>query len=84
MSVKNGVWHDANQDPPGAEHVNKVVLVVRQIGEGKRAERKIDFGIFNASVMRAPSCTWEGKWNKRGVIYWMPLPDLPDGGENDG
>ena len=83
MSVKNGVWHDAMMDPPGAEHVNNTVLVVREIGEGKRAYRKIDFAIYNSFVMKAPSCTWAGKWNKRGVIFWMPMPDLPGEEKND-
>ena len=78
MSIKNVVWHDASLDPPGSEHVNRTVLTVREIGEGKRLYRKIDFSIYNASVMRAPSFTWEGKWNKRGVIYWMPLPEMPE------
>ena len=71
------VWHDAVLDPPGTEHINKTVLAVREIGEGKKAYRKYDFCIYNASVMRAPSCIWEGKWNKRGVVYWMPLPKMP-------
>ena len=77
MSIVNGVWHDAKLDPPGAEHVNKTVLAVRRIGEGKNAYDKIDFAIFNACY-EGPSCTWEGKWNKRGVIYWMPLPNMPE------
>lgn len=78
MSIKNGVWHDAKLDPPGAEHINKVVLSVREIGEGKRAYRIIDLSICNANPMGAPSCKMEGKWNKRGVIYWMPLPEIPE------
>lgn len=78
MSIKNGVWHDAKLDPPGAEHINKVVLSVREIGEGKRAYRKIDLSIFNADTLIVPCCKWDGKWNKRGVIYWMPLPEIPE------
>lgn len=77
MSVKNGVWHDAKVDPqrPSCEPV----LVVREIGKGSYAYRKYDFGIYNASVMAAPSCTWlDGRWNKNGVIYWMPLPEMPE------
>ena len=78
MSTVNGVWHDAAMDPPGAEHINKAVLAVRRIGEGSRAYDKIDICIYNASVMAAPSCKLDGKWNKRGVIYWMPLPKIPE------
>jgi len=80
VSVVNGVWHDARLDPPGADYINKTVLTVREIGQGKGAYRKIDFSIYNAFVMHAPSCTWEGKWNKRGVILWMPLPKIPEVG----
>ena len=78
MSIENGVWHDGELDPPGTEHINKTVLAVRKIGEGKNAYFKYDFCIYNASVMMAPSCTWQGKWNKRGVVYWMPLPKMPE------
>lgn len=73
-----GVWHDTKLDPPGAEHINKPVLSVREIGEGKRAHIQIDLSIYNAVVLKVPSCRWDGKWNKRGVIYWMPLPKIPE------
>ena len=75
MSIKNGVWHDAKLDPPGAEHINRPVLVVRETSTRKC----IDFAIYSAWKMRAPSCTWEGTWNKKGnVLYWMPLPEIPE------
>ena len=83
MSIKNGVWHDAVQDPPGAGNINKSLLVIRQIASGNRLHYRYDFGIYNASVMHAPSCTWDGKWNKKNVVYWMPLPDMPDGMEGN-
>ena len=84
MSIKNGVWHDAKIDPPGADYVNKPVLAVRTIGTGKKTYDRIDFAIYNATAMKAPSCTWDGKWNKRGVIYWMPLPKIPGEERDDG
>lgn len=84
MSLKNGVWYDAVLDPPGAEHINKPVLAVRRVGAGKNSYDKIDFAIYNASLMHAPSCTWDGKWNKRGVLYWMPLPKIPGEDDTDG
>ena len=79
MSTVNGVWHDAKIDPPGTNEINKPVLVVREFIQSKNYKyRKIDFAIYSASVMRAPSCTWEGKWNKSGVILWIPLPEVPE------
>ena len=78
MSIKNGVWHNAVVDPPGMEHINKPVLSVRRIGAGKNAYDRIDFAIYNASSI------WEGTWNKRGVIYWMPLPKIPGEDDTDG
>ena len=84
MSIKNGVWHDAKMDPPGADYVNKPVLAVRIIGTGKKTYDRIDFAIYNATAMKAPSCTWDGKWNKRGVLYWMPLPKIPGEDDADG
>ena len=77
MSIKNGVWHDGITDPPGAEHINKSVLAIRVILSSGKAHYRYDFAIYNAHVMNAPSCTWDGKWNKKNVIYWMPLPDAP-------
>lgn len=75
MSLKNGVWHDAKQDPPGADHINRPVLVVRETSSGI----SIDIAIYNSWVMRAPGCKWEGKWNKKGsILYWMPLPEIPE------
>lgn len=83
MSVKNGVWHDAELDTPGVGDINKSLLVIRKIGSGGRMFYRYDFGIYNASVMHAPSCTWDGKWNKKNVVYWMPLPDMPYGLEDE-
>lgn len=77
MSLVNGVWHDARLDPPRPNQ--GAMLVIREIGKGAAAYRKYDFGIYNASTMAAPSCTWlDGTWNKTGVIYWMPLPEIPE------
>ena len=36
MSLKNGVWHDAVLDPPGAEHINKHVLIAFIVAARKR------------------------------------------------
>ena len=70
MSVKNGVWHDAKFDyPPDG----KQVLCVKQ---NKKGNRSYCFGSH-----------WEGRqwddgWVTGGgcnnVLYWMPLPDIPE------
>lgn len=69
-------WRDAVKDPPAAGKLNRAVLVVREIGKGREGYRKIDFGIYN----EAPDCPEGGRWNKWGVIYWMPLPEIPEEG----
>lgn len=74
MSVINGVWHDAVLDPPGVGQINRTVLTVRKIGQGKNEHKEIDISIFNATTDRIE----EGKWNKRGVIFWMNLPKIPE------
>lgn len=83
MSIKNGVWHDAKTDPPGAEHINRSVLAVRAILSSGKPHYRYDFAIYNASLMHAPSCTWDGQWNKKNVIFWMPLPEMPEGYDGD-
>jgi hypothetical protein len=77
MSIKNGVWHDAAIDPPGTGNINKSLLVIRQISSGNSLHYRYDFGIYNASVTYG-GIPYEGKWNKRNVVYWMPLPEGPD------
>lgn len=72
MSAKNGVWHDARLDPPRPNQ--GAMLVIREIGKGASALWKYDFGIYNAPS----SQRMDGTWNKFGVIYWMPLPKMPE------
>ena len=72
MSMKNGVWHDAETDPPGAEYMNRPVLTARKFEYSKNDFYwKYDFAIFNGE---SPE---ERVWNKRHVAYWMPLPKMP-------
>ena len=79
MSTANGVWHDAKLDPPGAGDMNKTVLIVKQ---NKNGEKVITFGSFRGSVLHPGSMTWDGTWttnNGKGeVLYWMPLPKIPE------
>ena len=79
MSMKNGVWHDAKQDPPRADQMNETVLIVKQ---NKNGERVITFGSYNGTVLHPISNVWEGTWStnngKGEVLYWMPLPKITD------
>jgi hypothetical protein len=76
MSIKNGVWHDAKLDPPSYEHSNKTVLIVKAQKSGQRV---ITFGAYNISFEKP---RWEGTWStnngKGTVLYWMPLPKIPE------
>ena len=66
MSVKNGVWHDAQLDPPKD---GKQVLCVK---ENRKGDRSLCFG----SLHRGAGWVTGGGCNN--VIYWMPLPEIPE------
>ena len=74
----NGEWHSAEFVPPGAEDINRLLLVIREKGKGKYRRTEYDFGIYNAS----PEDMRHGRWNKSGVVLWMQLPKMP--GEEKG
>ena len=72
MSIVNGVWHDAKQDPPARAHVNKTVLIVKA---NKNGDRSIAFGAY----MNCGSLySWTTNNGKGEVLYWMPLPKIPE------
>lgn len=80
MSIANGVWHNAIVDPPNsAKDINKTVLIVKA---NKSGERMITFGSYNASTYHPISGKWDGAWStnngKGTVLYWMPLPKIPE------
>lgn len=79
MSINNGVWHDAELDPPGAADVWQHVLIVK---ENKSGERVICFGAFLSEDYDPVTHRYNGKWttnNGKGkVLYWMPLPKIPE------
>lgn len=78
MSIKNGVWSDAELDPPRAEEMNKPVLIVK---ESKSGDRTIAFGSYNGHVHPGETCpagTWSTNNGKGHVLWWMPLPRIPD------
>lgn len=70
MSLKNGVWHDAQLDPP-ADGVQ--VLCVKQTKNGTRSL------CFGSHWQGRP---WNNGWVTGGgcnnVILWMPLPEIPE------
>ena len=80
MEIKNGVWHSAELDPPRADDINKTVLIVKQ---NKNGEKQITFGKFISSCYKPIGGRWEGYWStnngKGDVLYWMPLPKIPEG-----
>lgn len=79
MSLKNGVWHDAELDPPGAAEGWQHVLIVK---ENKSGERVITFGAFLQMEYDPVTHKYSGVWttnNGKGkVLYWMPLPEMPE------
>ena len=70
MSLVNGVWHDAQLDPPPD---GEMVLCVKQ---AKNGNRSLCFG------SHWPDRPWDNGWVTGGgcnnVIYWMPLPKIPE------
>ncbi len=71
MSMSNGVWHDAETDPPTGQLKNHTVLIVKA---NKAGDRTIAFGAYM-------ECGTTDKWitnnGKGSVLYWMPLPKVP-------
>lgn len=70
MSAKNGVWHDARIDlPPDSQRVLCIKLP-------KNGHMDYCFGAYY------PDKTYGTGWVTTGscdnVIYWMPLPKMPD------
>lgn len=68
MSIINGVWHDPQLDPPYAPDWVRV-LVVKQIKSG---ERKIELANYRKDT------GWVTSNGKGTVLYWMPLPKIPE------
>ena len=67
MSIRNGIWHSAEQTKPES---NETVLCVK---EKKNGERSMCFGCWSNA---------DGEWHTGGgnnnVILWMPLPRIPE------
>lgn len=80
MSINNGVWHDAVLDPPPA---GEQVLCVKQNQAGRRTlcfgsywpERKHDER-FDDRWVTGGSC--------KNILFWMPLPKIPEEGGRNG
>ena len=69
MSTRNGVWHDAQLDPPAGELVCKTVLIVKQ---SKNGDKKICFGTYMDRGV------WTTNNGLGRVLWWMPLPKIPE------
>ena len=80
MSLINGVWHDAKLDlPPERERV----LAVKELKNGRREiclafcyRDKTQYDYYaNKPIVKDYWVTGGGNNN---VIYWMPLPKIPE------
>ena len=72
MSLVNGVWHDAITDPPKD---GKQVLCVKELKSGTRT---LCFGTHWAD--RPYDNGWITGGGNNNVIFWMPLPKIPERG----
>lgn len=77
MSTKNGVWHDAKLDPPPD---GQRVLAVKQ---NKAGNRDYCFGSRWESHKQYGNDGWITGGGCNNIIYWMPLPKIPDGLEGE-
>lgn len=77
MSLKNGVWHDALLDPPKE---SELVLCVK---ENQKGHRNLCFGSYWPE--RYHDDRYDDRWvtsgGCRNIIWWMPLPKVPEPGE---
>lgn len=70
MSFMNGVWHNAKIDtPPDGLRV----LCIKQT---KNGNRDYCFGAYYED--RQHGTGWVTSGSCDNVIYWMPLPKIPD------
>ena len=70
MSLINGVWHDPELDPPPA---GEQVLCVKQ---DKKGNRSLCFGSYWKD--RPYDNGWITTGSCTNIIYWMPLPKIPE------
>ena len=77
MSFVNGVWHDALLDPPPN---GEQVLCVK---ENQKGFRSLCFGSFWRE--RFHDDNYDDRWvtsgGCRNIIFWMPLPKIPEPGD---
>ena len=77
MKWING-WRNAITDPPEGSYVNQTVLIVKK---DKSGNRKINFGAYmNTGVTGEGGeiYCWSTNNGKGTVLYWMPLPKIPE------
>ena len=77
MSLANGVWHDAFQDPPPN---GEMVLCVK---ENQKGNRSLCFGSYWRE--RQHDDLYDDRWVTSGsckhIVWWMPLPKIPQPGD---
>ena len=66
------VWHDAVLDPPGEQMDGQKVLIVK----GNKEHMEIDTGRHWSFPGNGPE--WTVTCEILPVLYWMPLPKLPE------
>ena len=72
MSIANGVWHNASIDPPPE---GERVLCVKLPKSGRK---DICFGSWYKPSNLYPFGHWVTSGSCSNVIYWMPLPKIPE------
>ena len=77
MSIKNGVWHDANLDPPPD---NALALGVRRLSDSKDYCFVRYEGDGRGWHIATDDCMEKADDNE--VLFWMPLPKIPTIGDN--
>lgn len=75
MSIRNGVWHNPVFDlPPAGERVLCVKLP-------KNGNKDLCFGAWYPPSDLYPEGHWTTSGSCNNVIYWMPLPGIPEESE---
>jgi len=72
------MWHDAKLDPPGKQLQYQTVLVVKKKMNGST---DVTFGKYMPEYAGLPT-RWSTANGKGEVIFWMPIPKIPEVGDS--